>query len=743
MNTTGRILTVLVTVLSLSSCLRLQTNEAFDSRGKYYSEYTISEWMSSEYGDNYSIYSQLLSSSSHKDIFSKYSNYTFVIPNNAAFRKWMSDNDFSAVESIPLEVADSVIAYLTIPEKVLSKDISAESVNVYTSLGGLPICVRRSDASYPGQLFVNKDCPVMEKAYVAGRADVVAQDTEFIDHTADFVSAVPYWKWKDQPVPPPPPPADRIAAPVLNAIEYSLLLKSKGEASVFWEDVEDASGYVATVNGESVALTENKIDFTGKFGEYTVAVRAISAIPEEKGDSDISTVVLTLRHDGDWGTGSAADPWKLYSAADWIDWAGLVTEGTSYSGQNVQLMNDIDFKGRQVPSVGINGKPFKGTFDGGNHTISNGVIDDGKVEAGLFRRATATISNLKVRKFNITGYSVGGSMARVGGFCGGNFKGTISNCHLENCNITATVISGNNNQTGGFVSFIDDSSGSTVIEGCSLTDCQITAEGAEMVGGIVGQMKNANKLIGCSVKGSSMKGLRIIGAIAGQVQANGLVEGCTVSKCKVNADTRNASALVGDLTGSVFNCISEYNTVNVGGGSSPYGAGALAGSINNGAVIANCVSRNNAVTCSDFTQVNPYLSLGIGSNRKTGLTYVAANLFIQSGTMRYEAATGNFIGIVTSILETSKLSGCYYDKTLRDNVDISEKAKARYGCGAVGDEKNVDSDGTIAVEPAQIAASSGDDALITILNNWVEANKDKYPLLKNWSMEADAPTIKL
>ena len=62
--------------------------------------------------------------------------------------------------------------------------------------------------------------------------------------------------------------------------------------------------------------------------------------------------------------------------------AVAVNGGTSYEGDTVTLSADLDLTGVEWTPIGVgtrssksyNGNAFKGTFDGGNHTISGLTI---------------------------------------------------------------------------------------------------------------------------------------------------------------------------------------------------------------------------------------------------------------------------------------------------------------------------------------------------------------------------------
>jgi len=73
------------------------------------------------------------------------------------------------------------------------------------------------------------------------------------------------------------------------------------------------------------------------------------------------------------GSGNSADPYLLKSSNEWEALAKQVAEGKNFQNQFFRLSADIDTKGIQVGSVD---KPFCGTFDGNNHTLTFTVGDN-------------------------------------------------------------------------------------------------------------------------------------------------------------------------------------------------------------------------------------------------------------------------------------------------------------------------------------------------------------------------------
>ena len=115
------------------------------------------------------------------------------------------------------------------------------------------------------------------------------------------------------------------------------------------------------------------------------------------------------------------EPYEIHSAADLAGLAQLVNgidspwiwdrvDPVDFAGKTITLMTDIDLgangaSGLEWPMIGDDDdNPFRGTFNGNNHTISNVLVDnnyDGIIKmprvAGLFGVNEGIIQNLTVQ----------------------------------------------------------------------------------------------------------------------------------------------------------------------------------------------------------------------------------------------------------------------------------------------------------------------------------------------------------
>ena len=188
-------------------------------------------------------------------------------------------------------------------------------------------------------------------------------------------------------------------------------------------------------------------------GEYTYTVSLAAA-------KDLG---YTIESDGSY---------TVTSADGLMNVAELVNGGKT--DINITLDKNIDLTGKGWTPIGTSfDNSYKGTFDGGGHTITGLTVTTNDQFVGLF------------------GYL--------------NRAGTVKNVVMEGIQITSNhmLMSGN---TGGVVGY----SWGT-IENCSVSG---SVSGTDCVGGVVGSQK-AGSIIGCS-SSATVKGKHYVGGVAGE-----------------------------------------------------------------------------------------------------------------------------------------------------------------------------------------------------------------------------------
>lgn len=146
------------------------------------------------------------------------------------------------------------------------------------------------------------------------------------------------------------------------------------------------------------------------------------------------------------------EPYEIHSAADLAGLAQLVNgirssswpwgmKYVDFAGKTITLMTDIDLgangaSGLKWPMIGDDDdNPFRGTFNGNGHTISNVLVDnnyDGYIHydrvAGIFGYNGGTIINLTVSNGYFLADGVMGLKTDYAGAIAGVNNGTIENC---------------------------------------------------------------------------------------------------------------------------------------------------------------------------------------------------------------------------------------------------------------------------------------------------------------------------
>ena len=338
----------------------------------------------------------------------------------------------------------------------------------------------------------------------------------------------------------------------------------KYEISIYRTDKKDANGELQVIstipNGSAgsvggsgpyyyIELPSQNI--TGTW--YYYAVVTVSKDGYESASRAGNFVPLTFKSAGDIvteleGTGSASDPYLIYSQKDLAYVKGLV-EGKNgpafnFAGQTLAFANDIELDTTWTPignlkpngdenDLGPSLQPFCGTIDGRNHTLS--IADHGKCLLNYVRNAT--VKNLNIQGDHIDGYGLveryivdygedgkyisataakhrtidienvtlkSGTKTLQSGFIGGVASGANA-INIRNCTIEKGVVIGYDKQQSYIGSFAGNFNG-------TMKNCvsYATVYGVDCVGGLAGQ------------KGQSMGACDFLNsAFLGEVVASG------------------------------------------------------------------------------------------------------------------------------------------------------------------------------------------------------------------------------
>ena len=242
--------------------------------------------------------------------------------------------------------------------------------------------------------------------------------------------------------------------------------------------------YTAIVAPQSVAAGTTFITCTFTNGK-TFVYKMKNATDWQAGGEYTYTVSLAAAKDLGY-TIESDGTYTVTSADGLMNVAELVNGGKS--DINITLDTDIDLTGKDWTPIGTDyDNSYKGTFDGGGHTITGLTFTTNDEYAGLFGwlNRAGTVKNVVMEGVQITSNQIyGGSIGGVVGYS----WGTIENCSVSG-SVSGTVY------VGGVVGAQIDGS----ITGCSSS---ATVKGMVDVGGVAGQTNSSATLTACYATGN-------------------------------------------------------------------------------------------------------------------------------------------------------------------------------------------------------------------------------------------------
>ena len=260
--------------------------------------------------------------------------------------------------------------------------------------------------------------------------------------------------------------------------------------------------------------------------------------------------------------------YTVYNADGLMNIAELVNGGKT--DINITLTADIDLTGKNWTPIGTDyDNSYKGTFDGGGHTITGLTFTTNDEYAGLFGQLNraGTVKNVVMEGVQITSHQIyGGSIGGVVGYSWGT---------IENCSVSGSV------------------------------------SGTVYVGGVVGAQIGGS-ITGCS-SSATVKGTVDVGGVAGQTNSSATLTACYATgnvTIEINpAKNIAGGSLVGMNAGSsLLACYATGNVTSTGSSTGKVHIGGFLG--NNYTTVTACYWKNNH-------------EQGIGYNREsTGATKV-------------------------------------------------------------------------------------------------------------------------
>ena len=206
--------------------------------------------------------------------------------------------------------------------------------------------------------------------------------------------------------------------------------------------VKDMDGNTVSSENYSVSFSPSPVK---EVGRYTMTVTSNTA----NGYSGTLTHQFEVAQNIS-GTGTQEDPYLITSAEDWNLFAKSVGGGIDYSKKYVKLTNNITISTMVGVCDESGDRPFSGTFDGDNHTLTANITstatDDDKNNQGVapfHLIKQATIQNLIVAG-NIT------SASKYAAGLVGWIDGKSKDSNIKDCIVKATITT-SADCAGGFV----------------------------------------------------------------------------------------------------------------------------------------------------------------------------------------------------------------------------------------------------------------------------------------------------
>ena len=268
-------------------------------------------------------------------------------------------------------------------------------------------------------------------------------------------------------------------------------------------------------------------------GEYTYTVSLLAAAKD---------LGYTIESDGSY---------TVTSADGLMNIAELVNGGKT--DINITLDTDIDLTGKNWTPIGTDyDNSYKGTFDGGGHTITGLTFTTNDEFAGLF-----------------------GWLNRAG---------SVKNVVMEGVQITSNRIYGGS--IGGVVGY-----GWGTIENCSVSG---SVSGTVYVGGVVGAQIGGS-ITGCS-SSATVKGTVDVGGVAGQTNSSATLTACYATGNVIIEMAPKKNIAGGGLVGmnagsSLLACYATGNVTSTGSSTGYMHIGGFLG--NNYTTVTACYWKNN------------------------------------------------------------------------------------------------------------------------------------------------------
>lgn len=312
------------------------------------------------------------------------------------------------------------------------------------------------------------------------------------------------------------------------SIECNTFWAYTGEDITVNPTVKDMDGNTVSSENYSVSFSPSPVK---EVGRYTMTVTSNTA----NGYSGTLTHQFEVAQNIS-GTGTQEDPYLITSAEDWNLFAKSVEGGIDYSKKYVKLTNDITISTMVGVCDESGNKPFRGTFDGDNHTLT----------ANITSTATGDDKNNQgVAPFHL-----------------------IKQATIQNLTVAGQITSASK-YAAGLVGWVDGDYNSSYIKNC-VVKATITTS-ADYAGGFVGNIKYSNtnylyftnSVFAGSIINTSSDNSRRVGGFGGYGYSYSYFENCLENGSYTNVTYMNPRTASGSFNNDDINSLYYVNTIAV------------------------------------------------------------------------------------------------------------------------------------------------------------------------------------
>jgi urease accessory protein UreF len=338
----------------------------------------------------------------------------------------------------------------------------------------------------------------------------------------------------------------------------------------YWDTTTSGQASSAGGTGETTAnmqtqATYSTWDFTNLWSPPSGGV-----YPSLQWNGQFTSTVSSLFAGG---AGTASNPYQISNATQLGNLVTALQDSTAAQSAFYELTSSINLGGTSL-IIGTSTYPFKGTFNGQNHSITGLAVTASANNAGLFGYVSgATIENLNLTVSSVTATSYN----NVGGLIG--FATGVLN--LANVAVTLSGTVAGTQYVGGLAGYLNIAAGS-FITGCAVLGTGAVSASNAYVGGFAGSLSNGTLSTSSSVVGVSSTYNSNNVYLGGLLGANGGTVVASYSSTGAVSDTTVTAGQLGGLVGNNSGTITQsYSSspVSANGASSIY-IGGLVGAQN-------------------------------------------------------------------------------------------------------------------------------------------------------------------